>query len=554
MKRWLLFGALLLVLGASLLSGGCTARPPQLEFTMITELNLDGSGQRVFRVMVSQDVLNLAQAKLDDKEATVLDTLDMLKPEPLQVNQSFLVPDAAGRGKYVDFILPFASIDHLREQLSRMTGADVRMSLDPMVTEGGTSPFETRLRLQEANHMTEYFGWVTDALQMYFRELDYREVALRDLPVYYEIRVPGKLERSQVGQVQVVFSRQDSSWWNRTYQSMLDTFSRQASRIARVDGVNYSTRGVDLYDVSIIASDFSTGVLYTEFYSRVAVERLIIRTHVLPSPWYRQLLGSHPAAYSREMIVEFPEAYRTYIENNREGFSAFFSRYIADGIRGEWVESGNRMAYRMEFFAGDEVGMRELSYRIVDQNKLRVSEVRNSTWRSLTAIFSALNPAAWGQSARTLLTDLFSRRIEYEEALKPVAWLESATIIKDVVYEMHFPYKLESVGGNLSTSVVAQGQNAFTYSWPAGDPDAIRHVLFYARAWDVPALAGGAIGLMLFPLLFFLLIKLLLKLIKNVVFLGFLATLGRGLGAAIKYLVVLPKRIAEWCRQRRQPD
>ncbi|HSL93951.1 MAG TPA: hypothetical protein VK905_05045 [Bacillota bacterium] len=550
MKKWLVFAALLVALCVTLISGGCTARSPQLELTMITELNLDGSGQRVFRVMVSQDVLNLAQAKLDDKEASVLDTLDMLKPEPLQVHQTFLIPDVDGRGKYVDFVLPFASVEELKEKLSLMAGIDVRLSLDPLDSEGTVTPFETRMRLQEANHMTEYFGWVTDALQMYFRELDYQEVSLRDLPVYYEIRVPGKLERSQVGQVQVLFSRQESGWWTRAYRTMLDAFSRQASRIARVDGVSYSTRGVDLYDVSIIASDFSTGVLYTEFFSRVAVERVLIRTHVLPAPWYRQLLGSHPAAYSREMIVEFPENYRSYIEGNRASFTDFFARYISDGIRGDWIESGNRLAYRMEFFAADEVGMRELSYRIVDQNRLRVSEVRNSTWRSLTAVFSALNPANWGQSARTLLTDLFSRRIEYEEALKPVAWLESATIIKDVVYEMHFPYRLEGVGGNLATAVVAQGQNSFTYSWPAGDPDAIRHVLFYARAWDVPAMAGGAIGLMLFPLLFFLLIRLIIRLLKNIVFLGFLATLGRIALNCLRYIWSLLVRIASRVKNR----
>jgi hypothetical protein len=332
---------------------------------------------------------------------------------------------------------------------------------------------------------------------------------------------------------------------------MLDTFSRQASRIARVDGVSYSTRGVDLYDVSIIASDFSTGVLYTEFFSRVAVERVLIRTHVIPSAWYRQLLGSHPAAYSREMIVEFPENYRKYIEADKESFTAFFSRYLADGIRGDWVESGNRLAYRMEFYAQDEVGMRELSYRIVDQNKLRVREVRNSTWRSLTAVFSALNPANWGQSARIIMTDMFSRRIEYEEALKPVAWLDSATIIKAIVYEMHFPYQLESVGGNLSTAVVAQGQNSFAYSWPATDSEAIRHVLFYARAWDAPAIAGGAIGLLLFPVLFFLLIKLILKLIKNVFFLGFLAVIGKWLLGLMRFLVALPGKASAWYRRRK---
>jgi hypothetical protein len=550
LKKWLVAAALFSIVGLAIVAGGCSARPPQLEFTMITEINLDGSGQRVFRVLVSQDVLNQAQSKLDDKEATVLDTLDMLKPEPLQVRQTFLIPDERGRGKYVDFVLDFKSVAELKEQLSLMTGIDVRLSLDPMASEGTVTPFQTRLRLQEANHMTEYFGWVTDALQMYFRELDYREVALRDVPVFYEIRVPGKLERSQVGQVQVLFSRQESGWWTRTYQTMLDTFSRQASRIARVDGVSYSTRGVDLYDVSIIASDFSTGVLYTEFFSRVAVERLLIRTQVLPAPWYRQLFGSHPAGYSREMIVEFPENYRSYIESNRTSFANFFDSYVSDGIQGEWIESGNRLAYRMSFFARDEVGMRELSYRIVDQNKLRVSEVRNSTWRSLTAIFSALNPANWGQSARTLLTDLFSRRIAYEEALKPVAWLQSATIIKDVVYEMHFPYRLEGVGGSLSTAVVAQGQNSFAYSWPATDPEAIRQVLFYARAWDVPALAGGALGLLLFPLLFFFLIRLVLKMLKSVVFLGFIATLGRFAVKVVKGIASLPGRIAAWLKNR----
>jgi hypothetical protein len=541
---------LIILVALAALNWGCTARRPQLEFTMITDLNLDGSGTRTFRVTVNQQVLDLAQSKLDDKEATVLETLDRLKPYPLEIDQNFLIPDESGSGKYVDFVLPFSSIDDLQEKLSAMTGADMKITLDPIAAEEGPSPFEAKLRLQETNHMVLYFGWVTDALQMYFRELNYDDVVLADLPVFYEIRVPGKLQRSQVGKVQVVFHKQESSWWNRAYQSMLDTFSRQTSRLVGTDGVSYSTRGVDLYEVSIIPSDFGTGVLYTEFFSRVAVERVVIRTVVVPARWWAQLLGTHPAGYQREMIVEFPENYRAYIEQNRESFSSFFARYLTDGIDGQWIESGNRLAYRLEFYARDEVSMRELSYRIVDQNKLRVREVRNSYLRSFTAVLSVLNPSNWGYTARTILTDIFTRRIEYEEALKPVSWLTSATIIKDVVYEMHFPYHLEGVGGNLSTAVVAQGQRSFTYSWPASDREAIRHVVFHARAWDAPAVLGGMTGIALFPLLLFFGLRKVWHFFRNTVFIGALQTAATATGKATRAIVSLPARVYRCVRER----
>lgn len=99
-----------LLLVALALIAGCSAKTPQLEFTMITDLNLDGSGTRIFRVLVNQNVLDLAQAKLNDKEATVLDTLAQLKPEVLELEQTFLAPDERGNGKYVDFLLHFTSL------------------------------------------------------------------------------------------------------------------------------------------------------------------------------------------------------------------------------------------------------------------------------------------------------------------------------------------------------------------------------------------------------------------------------------------------------------
>jgi len=543
---------LTLLLVALVLLAGCSAKTPQLEFTMITDLNLDGSGTRIFRVQVSQQVLDLAQAKLNDKEATILSTLAQLKPEELVLEQTFLSPNERGNGKYVDFILSFDSIDELQQKLSKLVGKDVRVSLGPITDTTSPSPFETRVRLQEANHMVEYFGWVTDALQMYFRELEYEQASLDDLPVYYEIRVPGKLERSQVGQVQVVFHKQESTWWNKAYQSTLEAFSRQASRFKGSDGVSYSTRGVDLYEVSIIPSDFSTGVLYTEFLARVAVERLFIRTEVLPAPWWHQLFGSHPAGYRREMIVEFPENYRTYIEQHKAEFEAFFNRYLVSGITGTWRESGNKLSYSIEFGAIDEVSMRELSYRVVDQNKLRVHEVRSSVLRSLGAFFSVLNPSNWGHSARTIVTDILTRRIEYEEALRPVNWLTSATIIKDVVYEMHFPYHLEGVGGNLATAVVAQGQKSFAYSWPANDADAIRTVVFHARAWDAPAVMGGIAGVAIFPWLMFMAFKALWNFLKNNVFIGALQTAATAVGKTTKTVFSLPGRV--WAYFKRKKD
>lgn len=555
MKRIHAILTLSILLVALTLLSGCSTKKPELEFTMITDLKLDGSGTRTFRVDVSQAVLDAAQAKLNDKEASVLDTLAKLMPEGLALNQTFLVPNDKGDGKYIDFVLPFASTDELQEKLTDLAGADVRITLDTIADQqAAASPFETEVRLQETNHMVEYFGWVTDALQMYFRELDYAEVNLTDLPVFYEIRVPGKLERSQVGRVQVLFHKQESAWWNKAYNTMVDAFSRQASRMVRSDGVSYSSRGVDLYEVSIIPSDFGTGTLYTEFLARIAVERLVIRTNVLPAPWWRQLIGSHPAGYQREMIVEFPESYRTYIEINKGTFEAFFQRYVMDGIVGTWVESGTRLSYRLEFGAINEVAMRELSYRIVDQNKLRVHEVRSSVLRSLGAFFSVLNPSNWGHSARTIVTDILTRRIEYEESLKPVNWLTSATIIKDVVYEMHFPYHLEGVGGNLQTAVVAQGQKSFAYSWPANDADAIRTVVFHARAWDGPAVLGGIAGVAVFPWMLFMAFKALWNFLKKNVFIGAVQTAATAVGKTTRTIFSLPGRIWRLLKKKPQPE
>ena len=135
-----------------------------------------------------------------------------------------------------------------------------------------------------------------------------------------------------------------------------------------------------------------------------------------------------------------------------------------------------------------------------------------------------------------------------------MSWLTSATIIKDVVYEMHFPYRLEGVGGNLETAVVAQGQKSFTYSWPANDSAAIRSVVFHARAWDGPAIMGGIAGVLVFPWMLFMVFKMIWQFLKQNIFIGAVQTAATVAGKTTRAVFRLPGKVWMLFKKKQNPE